>query len=71
MGFGNVSSYFLKLALPHINNSLFNISIEKGEFIALWKVARITPVFKDGEKVRKAIINLFQSFLSFQNSSNS
>ena len=43
-GNDNISSYFLKLAIPYINNSLlymFNKSIEKGEFPANWKVVRV------------------------------
>ena len=53
-GFGNdnISSYFLKLALPYIFKSLaymFNKSLEKREFPALWKTARVIPVFK-GDK---------------------
>ena len=55
-GGGNISSYFLKLALPYINNSLvyiFNKSIERGEFPALWKMARVTPIFKGGDESAK------------------
>ena len=49
----NISSYFLKLALPYINSSLtyiFNKSLEKGEFPTQWKMARVTPICKDGDK---------------------
>ena len=57
-GFGNdnISSYFLKLALPYINNSLvymFNKSIEKSKFPTHWKMARVTPIFKEGKKSSK------------------
>ena len=57
-GFGtdNISSYFLKLTSPSINSSLtymFNKSLEKGEFPTQWKMARVTPIFKDGEKSAK------------------
>ena len=51
-GIDNISSYFMKLALPYIENSLaffFNTSIETSQFPDSWKVARITPIFKDGE----------------------
>ena len=58
-GFGNddISSYFLKLALPYTNKSLVymcNKSLEKGEFPALWKTARVIPIFIDGDKCTKA-----------------
>ena len=54
-GFGNdnISSYFLKLALPYIIKSLacmFNRSLENREFPALWKTARVIPIFKEGDK---------------------
>ena len=54
-GFGtdNISSYFLKLALPYINSSLtymFNKPLEKGELPIQWKMARVTPIFNDGYK---------------------
>ena len=57
-GFGNdnISSYFLKHALPYIITSLaciFNNSLEKREFPALWKTARVIPIFKEGEKNAK------------------
>ena len=57
-GFGNdnTSSYFLKLALPYIIKSLacmFNKSLEKREFPALWKTARVIPIFKEGDKNAK------------------
>ena len=59
MSFGNdnISSYFLKLALPYTGNSLafmFNTSIETRQFPNSWKVARITPIFKDGDKTEKS-----------------
>ena len=52
-GTDNISSYFLKLALPFIENSLaflFNTSIETSQFPDSWKVARVTPIFKNGAK---------------------
>ena len=57
-GFGNdnISSYFLKLALPYIIKSLacmFNRSLENREFPALWKTARVIPIFKEGDKNAK------------------
>ena len=56
-GTDNISSYFMKLALPYIENSLaflFNTSIETSQFPDSWKVARITPIFKDGCKTEKS-----------------
>ncbi len=56
-GVDNISSYFLKLSLPLIENSLallFNTSIETGQFPDLWKVARVTPIFKSGDKADKS-----------------
>ena len=58
-GFGtdNVSSYFLKLRMPYIENSLayiFNKSLESSRFPDDWKTARVTPIFKEGEKSNKS-----------------
>ena len=56
-GTDNISSYFMKLALPYIENSLaffFNTSIETSQFPDSWKVARLTPIFKDGDKTAKS-----------------
>ena len=58
-GFGtdNLSSYFLKLAIPYIENSfghIFNISLENSKFFDDWKTARLTQIFKDGEKSDKS-----------------
>ena len=47
----------MKLALPFIGNSLavlFNTSIETSQFPDSWKVARVTPIFKEGEKTNKS-----------------
>ena len=52
-GIDNISSYFMKLALPYIDTSLaflFNTSIETSQFPDSWKVARITVIFKDGDR---------------------
>ena len=54
-GFGkdNISCYFLKLAMPFIEKSLadlFNTSIETSQFPDLWKSARVTPIFKEGDR---------------------
>ena len=47
----------MELALPYIENSLaflFNTSIETSQFPDSWKVARITPIFKDGDRTVKS-----------------
>ena len=47
----------IKLALPYTGNSLafmFNTSIDTSQFPNSWKVARITPIFKDGDKTEKS-----------------
>ena len=52
-GDDNISSFFLKLALPYIAKSLlkiFNTSLETGKFPDSWKTARVAPIFKDGDK---------------------
>ena len=69
-GFGNdnISSYFLNLALLIISKSLtclFNRSISQCKFPASWKIARVTPIFKDGDKSAKKTIDQFQSYMSF------
>ena len=56
-GIDNISSYFMKLALPYIENSLsflFNTSIQTSQFPDSWKVARVTPIFKEGDKTVKS-----------------
>ena len=56
-GVDNISSYFLKLALPFTENSLallFNTSIETSQFPDIWKVARATPIHKDGDRMEKS-----------------
>ena len=57
--FGNdtISSCFLKLALPLVETSfaiMFNTSIETSQFPNLWKLARITPIFKGGNRSDKS-----------------
>ena len=56
-GVDNISSYFLKLALPFIENSLallFKTSVEASQFPDIWKVARVTPIHKDGDRMEKS-----------------
>ena len=57
--FGNdtISSYFLKLALPFMETSLaimFNTSIETSRFPKFWKLARVNPIFKGGDRSDKS-----------------
>ena len=56
-GKDNISCYFLKLALPFIENSLaclFNTSLVTSQFPDSWKLARVTPIFKEGDKAEKS-----------------
>ena len=78
-GHDNISYFFFKLALPHIENSLgilFNTSIETSIFPDAWKLARVTPIFKEGDKddrsnyrpisVLPAISRLFEKLITDQ-----
>ena len=65
-GNDNISCYFLKLALPYIENALaclFNTSLETNNFPDSWKLARVTPIFKE------VTIALYLFYLSSQGSS--
>ena len=65
-GIDGISSYFLKLALPFIEDSLvimFNKSLGTASFPDSWKTARVTSIFKDGEKDEKS--NYFPSFRKY------
>ena len=56
-GTDKVSSYFLKLRMPYIENSLayiFNTSLKSSRFPDDWKTARVTPIFKEGDKSDKS-----------------
>ena len=56
-GSDSISCYFLKLALPFIENSLtclFNRSLETSQFPDSWKLARVTSIFKEGDKAEKS-----------------
>ena len=56
-GQDTISSYFLKLALPLTSGSLahlFNIAIETSTFPDSWKIARVTPIFKEGDKCERS-----------------
>ena len=55
-GVYNISSFFLKLATPFIENSLallFNTSVETSIFPEIWKITRVTPILKDGDRADK------------------
>ena len=51
-GTDGIASCFLKLALPVISESLcdiFNLSLATGCFPDSWKIARVAPIFKNGQ----------------------
>ena len=63
-GTDNISNYFLGLAA-----FLLNTSIETSRFPDSWKVARVAPIFKNGDKTEKSqTIDQYQSCLSSQGS---
>ena len=52
LGKEKISGFFIKLALPHICDSLakmFNVSIMNRKFPEAWKIAWVTLIFKNGE----------------------
>ena len=52
-GFDELSGKFLKICAPYISETLayiFNNSISQGVYPDLLKTARVTPIFKSGEK---------------------
>ena len=54
-GSGNdgIASYFLKIAFPIIKGSfcdLFSLSLFSGKFPDCWKIARVGPIFKSGQR---------------------
>ena len=56
-GNDNISGYFLNIALPYISRMLmpiFNTSIETNTFPVSWKIAQVTPIYKEGEKSAKS-----------------
>ena len=56
-GVDNISSFFLKLTLPLVGNSLallFNASIETSTFPDSWKIATVTSICNDGDKADKS-----------------
>jgi hypothetical protein len=63
-GLDNVSTKLVKEAGDSIipsTNHLFNLSLSTGIFSEDWKVAKVTPIYKSGEKSDHAwTIDLFQ-----------
>ena len=56
-GIDHLSSYSIKQAIPYIENSLifiFNTSVETNVLPDMWKIAKIAPIFKDGDKTNKS-----------------
>ena len=56
-GTDTISRYFLKLAIPLLENSmaiLFNTSLETSIFPDLWKTARVARIYKEGDKSEKS-----------------
>ena len=52
-----ISSYFLKLAMPYIEDSLvylFNTSLETCQSPDPWKIDRVSPIFKDGDTIERS-----------------
>ena len=46
-----IDGYFLKIAAPAISSSLksvFNLSLTCGVFPDVWKIAKVSPLFKEG-----------------------
>ena len=65
-GDDGISSYFLKLAMPFIEDSLvylFITSLETSQFADPWKIARVSPIFKDGDKTESLIIGQYRCYL--------
>ena len=59
MGSGpdGIANFFLKAVLPIFAESLcdiFNLSLATGVFPACWKVARVTPILKNGEQTDRS-----------------
>ena len=52
-GLDNISSFFLKKGMPVLANGLsqmFNLCLPLGKFPEVWKMARVTPIYKDGSR---------------------
>ena len=49
----SISSFLLKKGMPILANSLsqmFNLCLSLGKFPDIWKMARVTPIYKDGSR---------------------
>ena len=60
-GLDCISSFFLKVGMPVLAGSLsrlFNMSMSLGIFPDEWKIARVTPTYKDAQKTRIQTIAL-------------
>ena len=56
-GLDNISSFFIKLALPFLARPLaylLNFSLQSGIFPDSWKTARAAPVYKEGSKEERS-----------------
>ena len=56
-GNDNISGYFLKIAFPYscrILMLIFNTSLETSAFPVSWKIARVTPIYKEGDKSERS-----------------
>ena len=57
VGTDKISSNFLKLGMPYVSNSiaqLLNITTRNSIFPESWKTARVTPIFKEGDKSERS-----------------
>ena len=71
LGSDNISSYFLKLATPYIENSLvfmFNTSLETSQLPDSWKMLGLHQFSRMVIGLKSLITAQFQFFLSFQGS---
>ena len=56
-GNDNISGYYIKITFPYVSRILmliFNTSIEPSTFPVSWKIARVTLIYKEGEKSEKS-----------------
>ena len=56
-GAEGIPSFFLKLAMPLIEDShvyLLAVSLETSQFPDPWKIARVSSIFKDGDRSEKS-----------------
>ena len=56
-GADTISSYFIKMALSFLENSiamLFSTSLETSIFPNIWKISRVAAIYKEGNKSKKS-----------------